>query len=62
MYREISFPSSEYSRNRKQAPLTIIKAICILRIEIVKGILVTPILGAYHLPANERPRITALVT
>lgn len=33
----------------------------IQRIEIVKGMRVTPILGAYHLPANERPKTTALV-
>ena len=31
------------------------------KIEIVNGALVTPIYGAYHLPKNDRPRITALV-
>ena len=40
----------------------LIRGISLQRIETVKGAFVTPILGAYHLPTNERPKIIALVT
>jgi hypothetical protein len=57
-----AFPYGGCLRSRKRGHLYSSNLIDELqRIETVKGMRVTPILGAYHLPAKERPRTTALV-